>query len=717
MPAFGCDHAPILLLCGRCKTCSSQIPHKENNLVLAGLWGWLLFPEVALRSTSGYALVVPAGLETIHFLNGTLMRNLGSISMKHIVMGTAGHVDHGKTSLIKALTGIDTDRLKEEKERGITIEPGFASLDLPDGLRLGVVDVPGHERFIKNMMAGASGIDFVMLVIAADEGVMPQTKEHLCICSFLGISKGIVVITKTDLIDPEWLELVMDDVTNFLEDSFLEGAPVVPVSAATGAGLPELMREMDKLAQTIDAGDDHGIFRLPVDRVFTMKGFGTVVTGTILSGTIASGETVEILPSGIRGKIRGIQVHNVLVEQAEGGQRTAVNLQGLAREAVIRGNVLVHPGTFIPSRLLDVTFEYLPGFERILKHRALIRVHCGTSEIMARLLLVDREEMKSGERIFAQLLLDEPIAAIAGDPFVVRNYSPVTTIGGGVIHDPHPPRHKRFNDDIISDFAVLAGDNSAGKVRVILKRGGLGGVTFHELTLHTGITGKTLRKILEQMFSAGEALLPDKQEMRVLSRHAWETLLGRVETILKRYHLHNPLRAGISREELKVNLSLTYDQKVFAAVMRDLEKRGKIVIEQENVRLAGHYVDLGEDLAVLRQKIEDIYISSGLTPPSTKEVMERYPDQKKKAEDVFAVLLREGALIRVGEGLNFHRSAIAKLREDYKNLLLLQNEATPASFKDLTGLSRKYIIPLMEYFDMDKLTIRSGDVRILRERV
>jgi len=637
--------------------------------------------------------------------------------MKHIVMGTAGHVDHGKTSLIKALTGIDTDRLKEEKERGITIELGFASLWLPGGLCLGVVDVPGHEQFVKNMVAGASGIDFVMLVIAADEGVMPQTKEHLSICSLLGVRKGVVVISKSDMIDAEWLELVMDDVAHFLKGSFLEGVPVVPVSAVTGAGLPELVRELDKIAQDIDSRDHHGIFRLPVDRVFTMKGFGTVVTGTLLSGAIASGETVEILPSGVRVKIRGIQVHNALVEQAEAGQRTAINLQGLAKEAIVRGNILVQPDTFISSRLLDITFKYLEGFERNLKYRARVRFHCGTSEIMAYLLLVGREEMKSGETVFAQLLLDEPVAVMAGDSFVIRSYSPVTTIGGGIILDPHPPRHKRFQEELLPDFAALAGDNPAEKVRVILKREGLRGSTFHELIIRTGIARKTLHKILEQMFSVREALLRDKQEMRVLSHAVYAELLGQVEATLERYHLLHPLRAGISREELKMLLSLNENYKVFAMAIRDLEKHGKVIIEQENVRLATYHVNMGEDLAILRQEIEDMYMNAGLTPPTMKEVMERYPEQKKKIESVLDVLLREGVLVRVGEGFTFFSGAIAKLREDYKNLLLLQKQATPASFKDLTGLSRKYIIPLMEYFDMSKLTIRSGDVRMLRERV
>ena len=381
--------------------------------------------------------------------------------MKHIILGTAGHVDHGKTSLIKALTGIDTDRLKEEKARGITIELGFASLALPGGVKLGIVDVPGHERFIKNMVAGASGIDMVMMVIAADEGVMPQTREHLQICSFLGIRKGMVVISKTDVVTEEWLELVKEDVATFLAGSFLEGAPVIPVSAATKAGLEDLLGMLNQIAETIGEDPDPGIFRLPVDRVFTMKGFGTVITGTLMSGMIELGENVEILPPGISSKIRGIQVHNASVERAEAGQRTAVNFQGLEKESIRRGDVVVRPGSLLPSRTLDVCFEYLGGFERKLKNRAQVRFHYGTSEIMARLIPMDREEVKSGEKIFAQLVLDEPAVAIAGDRFVIRSYSPVTTIGGGLIADPHPPKHKRFKPEVLEAFAtLLEGDDT-----------------------------------------------------------------------------------------------------------------------------------------------------------------------------------------------------------------------------------------------------------------
>jgi selenocysteine-specific elongation factor len=636
--------------------------------------------------------------------------------MKHIILGTAGHVDHGKTSLIKALTGIDTDRLREEKERGITIELGFASLSLPGGLQLGIVDVPGHERFIKNMVSGASGIDLVMMVIAADEGVMPQTKEHLNICSFLGIKKGLVVISKADMVNEDWLDLVMEDVGNFLVGSFLESVPIIPVSATTGVGLTDLIQTLDKISLEIGEETDPGIFRLPVDRVFTMKGFGTVITGTLMSGAIDLGEMVEILPSGVSSKIRGIQVHNETVERAEAGQRTAINFQGLEKESINRGDVVVRPGTLTPSQSLDVCFEYLPGFERKLKNRAQVRFHYGTSEIMARLIPMDREAVKSGEKIFAQLILEEPAITMAGDRFVIRSYSPVTTIGGGVIVDPHPPKHKRFQTDVLEEFTSLLEGDEVTKAGVIITRSGLSGITLHELVVRTGMTRNQLRKILDRMFSDKQAILLDKEEIRVVSYAPYGALLEHFLEELGRYHRKNPLREGLPREELRRSIGLVQNLKVFSLALRDLERQGKIVVDRENVRLKEHRVDLGVGLEEIRKEIEELYRKTGLTPPNVREVLEKFPGEKAKVDDVLSVLLKEGTLIRVAADLYFHKEAIAKLREDYKKHLMADGQANPATFKVLTGLSRKFIIPLMEYFDMSKLTIRSGDVRILREK-
>jgi selenocysteine-specific elongation factor len=638
--------------------------------------------------------------------------------MKHIVMGTAGHVDHGKTALIKRLTGVDTDRLKEEKERGITIELGFASLSLPDGRVLGVVDVPGHERFVRNMVAGAAGIDLVVMVIAADEGVMPQTREHLQICTLLGIRKGFVALTKVDMVDEEWLTLVREDVREFLKGTFLERAPVVPVSSLTGDGFTELIGTIAQVADEVEEAADVELFRLPVDRVFTMKGFGTVVTGTLDSGKVTVGEEVEIFPIGFRARVRGIQVHNRVVESAEAGQRTAVNLQGVDRAVIERGYVLAGPDALDASKRLDCVYRHLAGAERKAKNRTLVRFHTGTSEVMARLILLDRDELEPDGEGFAQLVLDSPLAVVAGDRFVVRGYSPLTTIGGGVIVDPLTVKHKRFAEGIREEFRHLSSGSEVEKVAVIMARAGIGGITESRLVVRTGIRRSDLRRLLERMFSAKGAVLVDREEKRVLSGPVYTGLQEEIIRELKDYHQRFPLKEGLSREELRTTLGRGdgVDPKIFGMALRDLEKRGELIAEKEMTRLAGHRVQMKGEMGDLREKVDGMYREGGLAPPTVREVLERFPDRKKEIGNLIQVMIREGDLFKISEDLNFHKDALARLRENYRQFLIKEGRATPASFKELTGLTRKFIIPLMEYFDMTKLTVRTGEHRILRER-
>ncbi len=439
--------------------------------------------------------------------------------MKHFVLGTAGHVDHGKTALIKALTGIDTDRLKEEKERGITIELGFASLLLPSGQTLGIVDVPGHEKFIKNMVSGAAGIDLVMMVIAADEGIMPQTKEHLHICSLLGISKGIVALTKIDLVEKDWLDLVQSEISEFLRGTFLEGAPIVPVSALKREGLANLVCAVEAAINNIPEKADYGIFRLPVDRVFTMKGFGTVVTGTLVSDRIKSGEDIQILPEEITARIRGIQVHNQPVEEAWAGQRTAINLQGIEKSAIKRGDILVRPKTVRPSQRLDVFVEFLSSNSKNLKNRTLVRLHTGTSEIIARVILLEKDEIAPGQNAFAQLVLTNKDVVVAGDRFVLRSYSPITTIGGGHIIDPLPAKHKRLNSKIIDELNLLQNGTLPEKISVILERAGFTGINLRGLAFRLGINAKKIMEALENLFSSKKAFLLDSDDTTVISAY------------------------------------------------------------------------------------------------------------------------------------------------------------------------------------------------------
>jgi len=634
--------------------------------------------------------------------------------MRHVVLGTAGHVDHGKTALIKALTGTDTDRLKEEKERGITIELGFASLKLPSGQTLGVVDVPGHEKFIKHMVSGAAGIDLVMMIIAADEGIMPQTKEHLNICSLLGIRTGLVALTKIDMVENDWLELVKTEIQDFLKGTFLEGVPVIPVSALKQKGIDELTAALDTVVQNIPEKNDCGIFRLPVDRVFTMKGFGTVVTGTLISDSISVGEDVLILPEEINTRIRGIQVHNQPTQEATAGQRTAINLQGIEKESLQRGDVLARYGTIVPSIRLDVYIDYLKNNAKSLKNRTLTRLHTGASEIIARVILIEKDELAPGEKGFAQLILEKKDVVVTGDRFVLRSYSPITTIGGGLIIDPLPPKHKRLNKKVIEELATLLNGTLPKKIEVILERAGFAGTNLRHLVFRLGTNAKNIKEALQSILSQKSALITDKEETNIISASFYEKLAQSAAEIISQYQKKNPLREGISKEELKASLGRDISPKLFFMLLQNLADQKKIEVDKETVRLFGHKVTLADDLNSIRQAILKIYNEAGLTPPSFKDVINNFQDKKTEAQNIIKLLLKDGSLIKINEELIFTREALDNLRKNYKALLVKEGKATPVSFKELTGLSRKYIIPLMEYFDTDKLTMRVGDHRILR---
>ncbi|HDQ05014.1 MAG TPA: selenocysteine-specific translation elongation factor [Deltaproteobacteria bacterium] len=636
--------------------------------------------------------------------------------MKNFVLGTAGHVDHGKTALIKALTGTDTDRLKEEKDRGITIELGFASLKLPSGRNIGIVDVPGHEKFIKHMVSGAAGIDLVMMIIAADEGIMPQTKEHLHICSLLGITAGIVALTKTDMVEKEWLELVKTEIEDFLRGTFLEGAPVVPVSSVKGEGIDDIISALDKTVNNIQARKDCGIFRLPIDRIFTMKGFGTVVTGTLVCDHIKVGQDIQIMPEEISARIRGLQVHNQPVEEAWAGQRTAINLQGIEKSSLQRGDVLVRPHTVWPTTRLDVAIEYLKANTKSFKNRTLIRLHTGTTEVIARVILMEKEELKPGESGLAQLVLEKKDVVVAGDCFVLRSYSPITTIGGGVIIDPLPPKHKRLDKKALREMLLLQSGALEEKIEVILNRAGMAGTNPRHLAFRLGVNAKLINETLQGLFSKKTALITDKEETNIVSSSFYEKLENNAVEILRQYHLKNPLREGISKEELKASLSGEVNPKLFHLLLQNLGAKKTIAVEKESVRLFNHKVRLADDLNAIRQSINKIYNEAGLAPPALTEVINNFPAKKTEAQNIIKLMVKEGALVKINEQLVFDRSALENLRENYRARLQKDGKATPASFKDMTGLSRKYIIPLMEYFDITKLTVRVADHRILRQK-
>lgn len=637
------------------------------------------------------------------------------MSEKQIILGTAGHIDHGKTSLIKALTGINTDRLKEEQERGITIELGFAYLDLPGGQHLGIVDVPGHEKFVKNMVAGATGIDIVAMVIAADEGVMPQTREHMEICALLGIRHGFVALTKTDLVDEEWLELVTEDIRTFVKGSFLDGAPIVAVSAATGQGLDRFQATLADLCAKVPPRQAGAIFRLPVDRVFTMKGFGTVITGTLASGRVQVGDTVMLYPSGLTAKVRGIQVHNAGVNEAVSGMRTAINFQGLDRESVLRGHVLSLPGALKVSYMIDVHLHYLASNPKPLKHRTRVRFHTGTSEVLGIIALLETEELAPGQSTVAQVRLDEPVALVRDDRFVIRSYSPVRTIGGGTVINPIPPKHKSFRPEVVAGLQTLA----VGSIEQIIDQHGLAagvqGLSFADLKLMTNLADKPLDAVIQTLLSRRALIVIDRESRVYVHGTVFEGLRTQVRDQLTRYHGQNPLKAGMPKEELKSKLPPLLDIKLFALVVNQMVKDNQIVTEEDTVRLAGHKIALKSDQSDLRRKIIDTYHQSGLQPPYFKDLAREAGADPSQAKDVLNLLVAEGVMVKVKEDLYFHAEAINGLRQRLVDYLVANGEISTPQFKDMTGISRKYVIPLIEHFDAKNVTIRIGDIRKLRK--
>ncbi|MGE5257124.1 MAG: selenocysteine-specific translation elongation factor [Hyphomicrobiales bacterium] len=636
--------------------------------------------------------------------------------MKQIILGTAGHIDHGKTSLVRAVTGIDTDRLKEEKERGITIELGFAHLDLPSGQHLGVVDVPGHEKFVKNMVAGATGIDIVAMVIAADEGVMPQTREHMEICTLLGVRHGLVVLTKVDLVDEEMLELAQEDIKEFARGTFLENAPIIPVSAVTGQGVPDFIQALGALSCQIPDRPPSTLFRLPVDRVFTMKGFGTVITGTLVSGKVQVGEPIMVYPSGVTSKVRGIQVHNESVNSAEAGMRTAINFQGLDKESVNRGEVLSSPNALKSSYMVDVHFHYLASGGKPLKNRSRVRFHTGTSEILGNLVLLEHDELKPGETSVAQLRLDTPVAIVKGDHYVVRSYSPVRTIGGGQVLNPIPPKHKRFQANVVQGLKGILSSEPDSLIAFHIEAAGHSGTSFSDLRLMTSLTDKQLESALQGMMSARAVVLVDKEARTFIHKKSFDRLVQETTEHLRGYHKAFPLKSGMLKEELKSKFPPNTDVKLFNLVLNQMIKDDAIVQEEKTVRLKAHKVSLAGDEATARQRMLKIYRDSALQPPFFREVTETLKAETSQAKDVLNLLIEEGLIVRTKDDLYFHAEAIEDLRKRMVKFLEQNSEMNPSQFKDLAGgASRKFLIPLLEYFDSKNVTLRVGDVRKLRK--
>ncbi|MGA3023510.1 MAG: selenocysteine-specific translation elongation factor [Bryobacteraceae bacterium] len=615
--------------------------------------------------------------------------------MKHIIVGTAGHIDHGKTALVAALTGIDTDRLKEEKERGISIDLGFAHLDVAPDVRLSIIDVPGHERFIRNMLAGVAGIDIVLFAVAADESIRPQTREHFDICRLLGIRRGIVALTKTDAVDREILDLVRCEVEEFVHGSFLEAAPIVAVSAKTGAGLDELRSALAALASAIHAKDASRCFRLPIDRAFSMRGFGTVVTGTLISGAVRVEDEVELHPSRRRLRVRGLQVHNEAATVATAGQRTALNLPGVEPAEIKRGMVLAEAGRFHPTRQIDCAFQLLAG-ARPLKHRAPVHFHAGTAELIGEVrILSGRTLIEPGSADYVRILFREPLLVLPGDRFIVRMFSPVMTIGGGVVLDIAGPRRAP-----LARLETLERGTNADRV-ALLVRETEGGAGVGELVARTGLRDA---EIADAARAAGLVALPDW----FVDKAWFERKAATIQAELSRFHREKPLLAGMPREDLRGRVAPASPAFVLDALLAGAQN---VESDGDLLRLAAHRVAFRDDEREATRRIEAAFEAAGFAVPAVGEVLAKAGVETARARTLLHILLREKRLVRVSEDLVFHAAAIERLRE----LLAARRGArfAVADFKTWTGISRKYAIPLLEFLDRERLTRREGDARVV----
>ena len=632
---------------------------------------------------------------------------------KHVILGTAGHIDHGKTALVKALTGVDTDRLKEEKERGITTELGFTFLKLPSGIQMGIIDVPGHEKFVKHMVAGVWGIDLVALIIAADEGVMPQTREHLDICRLLGVKKGLIILTKIDLVDQDLLGLVKEEVTEIVKDTFLKDAPILPVSSVTREGIPQLISALDRLSDEVEERSTGGLFRLPIDRVFVMRGFGTVVTGTVVSGTLSIGESVQILPSDVEAKVRTLQVYNRPVEKTVAGQRAAVNLQGIEASAVERGDVLVHSRTLAPTRILDVYIDYLPSAQRPLKNRTKQRFHIGTNLTSASIFLLDREEMAPGESGFAQLRLEAPVVALPHDRFVIRGSGVIQTLGGGVVLDAHPARHKRNAPSVIEDLTILREGNQDQAIAQHISHAGMGGIASGDLLKRVATSSSEVQRVIKKMIDKGEALSIDPDKMKVIDIRFYHQLREMALAQLKEFHQRSPMKSGLAKEELRTKLPMELDVKLFQILLNGLIQSKEILLEKDKLRLPTHQISSMDERGLIK-RVEEAVLKAGLQSPSPRELSEAWSEKEEGVQAVFEHLVHEGVLVKIKSGIYIHRVPFGDLKGELVSYLKKNKEITTPQFKEMTNASRKYAIPLIEYFDQIKLTIRLGEKRVLR---
>ena len=631
--------------------------------------------------------------------------------MKHIIVGTAGHVDHGKTCLIKALTGIDTDRLKEEKKRGITIELGFAYLDFLDGQRVGIVDVPGHEKFVRNMLAGAGGMDVAMLVIAADEGIMPQTVEHMDIFSILGIQKGVVVITKTDLVEPEFIELVREDIGELVKNTFLENAPVVPVSVYEDRGLDELKKVLKDICDSVPEKSDAGYFRLPIDRVFSLKGFGTIVTGTLMEGKLKKDQNIVLYPEAAPVKVRNIQVHSENVETAMAGQRVAVNVPDRKREEIFRGDVLATAKSLYPTKMIDVKAEVLKHTKRTIRHGSRVHIYHGTKELLGKIVLMQGDELKAGETAYAQLRLEEETVVRKGDHFVLRFYSPVETIGGGIVLDACPKKHRRNDKKALQAFEIKEKGSMEQQLELSLLEHQGQFYSLKELMVKSSLdrsqTKNLVKKLVEKkvLISVVDDIYIHSEELKYYEK--------KVVRFLDQFHKEYPLKEGMGIEEVRSKLDLGQPAKVSDRIIEIL-KQDKVIREQNGLICNYRFkVVVKEDEDALLQEIISHYEDAGFAPLATEVYLKEHRKQKK-FQAVFTSLLNKKILIRLDDQYCLHRDYYEKAKEVFQAIAEEKNVVTLGEFRDSIGCSRRVAVPILEHFDKTGFTRKTEEGRVLR---
>ncbi|MFW5787233.1 MAG: selenocysteine-specific translation elongation factor [Halanaerobiales bacterium] len=628
------------------------------------------------------------------------------------IIGTAGHIDHGKTTLIQALTGSDTDRLKEEKERGISIELGFTDLKVSDDLYLGIIDVPGHEKFVKNMLAGAGGVDLGLLVIAADEGVMAQTKEHLSILDLLNVKKGVVALTKIDLVEEEWLELVKEDTKEKLKDTFLEKAPIIPVSAKEGTGVNELKKKIEKIAEELSPKDPNDNIYYPIDRVFTLKGHGTVVTGTLVSGTITVEDNLMVYPRKKELRVRSLQVHNSSVKKAYPGQRVGINIAGADKDELARGDVLAEPGSLPVTDFLDGRLDILKDLNFMVEHGDRIRFHIGAREVLGRVYMIDKENLLPGDSGYVQFRLEEKVVARYKENFVVRRYSPMTTIGGGEIIDNNPPYRRKHDKAAVEELKIKDKGSEKERITLVLNLNENEPLKADELAKKSNISAEKVLNYLSDLVNTGEVVEFSAGKYNSYLHHKiYENIVKEIYNLLSDYHKDYSLRAGLPKEELRSKLSVDFAKKEFDQLLKNLLDKNEIKIEEDIVSLYDFEVNYSAEEKRIREKIIKIY-KDNFMPPTIEGLSSDIEENSEIVLEVLGALEREDVLIKLDQNIYFHHEVVKKAEKILFDYFEENNEIELAEYRDLLDSSRKYTLPLLKYFEGKGVIKREGDKRM-----